>query len=61
MGVLKLYDISIFEHTMLVAGVFLFEEFKTCPKIFQNRTKLGIFPEHMGLYQTEYNLNAIFK
>ena len=29
--------------------------------MFQNRTKLGIFPEHMGLYQTEYNLNAIFK
>ena len=46
---------------MLVAGVFLFGELKICPKMFQNRTKLGIFPAHMSLYQTEYNLNAIFK
>ena len=55
------YLIIICEHTMLVVGVFLFEELKTCPKMFQNRIKLDIFPEHMGLYQTEYNLNAIFK
>ena len=34
------YCIIIYEHTMLVAGVFLFEELKTCPKMFQNRTKL---------------------
>ena len=36
------YCIIIYEHTMLVAGVFLFEELKTCP-MFQNRTKITFF------------------
>ena len=30
----------IYEHTKLVAGVFLCEELKTCPTMFQNRTKM---------------------
>ena len=38
---------------MLVAGVFLFEELKTCPKMFQNRNQTDIFPEHISLYETE--------
>ena len=32
------YCIIIYEHTMLVAGVFLFKELKTWPIMFQNRT-----------------------
>ena len=32
------YCIIMHEHTMLAACVFLFEELKTCPKMFQNRT-----------------------
>ena len=51
--------IIIYEHTMLVAGVFLSEKLKTCP-MFQNRIKMTFSPEHMGLYQTEYNFNVIF-
>ena len=49
----------IYEHTMLVVGVFLFEELKTCSIIFQKRPKLH-FPRTQDLYQTEYNFNAIF-
>ena len=47
---------------MIVAGVFLFEKLKTC-SIYNvlKQDQNDIFPEHMGLYQTEYNFNAIFK
>ena len=40
------YCIIMYKHTMLVAGVFLFKELKTCPKMFQNRTKMTFSQTH---------------
>ena len=45
---------------MLVAGVFLSEKLKTCPIMFSKQDQNDIFPKHVGLYQTEYNFNALF-
>ena len=38
------YCIIIYEHTMLVAGVFLSKKLKTCPIMPQNRTKITFTP-----------------
>ena len=46
---------------MLVAGVFLSEKLKNSPYNVSKQDQNDIFPKLMGLYQTEYNFNAIFK
>ena len=55
------YCIIIYEHTLLVAGVFLFQKLKNSPYNVSKQDQNDIFPKLMGPYQTEYNFNAIFK
>ena len=55
------YCIIIYEHTMLIAGVFLSEKLKTCPIMFQNRTKMTCSPNTWAYIKLNTILMRFFK
>ena len=55
------YCIILYEHTMLVAGVFLSEELKPCPIMLQNRTKMTFSPNTWAYIKLNTILMRFFK
>ena len=55
------YCIIIYEHTMLVVGVFLSEKLKICLIMFQNRTKMTFSPNTWAYIKLNTILMRFFK
>ena len=55
------YCIIVYEHIMLVAGVFLSEKLKTCPIMFQNRTTMTLSPNTWAYIKLNTILMRLFK